>query len=82
MDFWSDNQTGRDELKELFPQISALAMSKQEPVSSFGQWEDGTWHWMVQLRKRPLDWDLEVWDNFNHILEEVVLDEKFQDKII
>lgn len=30
----------------------------------------------------PFDWDVEVWENFNHILDEIVLVDESTDKII
>lgn len=66
---WIDNWHGHGELKELFPRIFALdQINKHEPVYAFGQWNDKVWEWNVYLQRRPLDWEAEVWENFNSIL--------------
>lgn len=81
-EFWADNWTGRADLKSLFPRIFALVVVKQGPFSQFGHWEGGWWRWDVQLRRRPLDCELEVWEEFLNILESSFLDEYGQDKLI
>lgn len=48
-DFWCDNWTDRGELKVMFPMIFALSNTKEGPISSFGEWIEGTWHWNIQL---------------------------------
>lgn len=81
-DVWADNWTSRGALKFVFPRIFALSSSKQGHVSSFSHWVKGRWIWDVQLRRSPFDWERDVWDNFNNILDEMVLDESSRDRLI
>lgn len=46
-DFWSNNWTGRYEFKQAFPRIFVLVVVNHGPVSNFGQWDNGVWHWNI-----------------------------------
>lgn len=82
IDFWTDNWMGRGVLKIMFPRIFALATTKHGLISLFGHWVDGDWSWDVQLRRSPLNWDRDVWEEFNSLLEEIILDVFARDRLI
>lgn len=60
--FLSYGRIGRGLLKESFPHVFALAMSKEGSMANFCHWVQGVWHWDIALRRSPLDWETQVWE--------------------
>ncbi|OMO92976.1 reverse transcriptase [Corchorus capsularis] len=57
--FWEDNWVNGLILKEAFPRIFALAVSKVGKAVDFGCFEGNAWRWKVELRRNLFDWENE-----------------------
>lgn len=79
--FWSDDWLGWGFLK-VFPRIFALAVEKQESMVNFQNWNQGVWQWDIALRRRPLNWETHIWEDFNFIIESVFLKKNSPDLVV
>lgn len=66
----------------MFRRIFALATTKEGLVSSFGEWIEGVWQWIIQLQRRFMDWELNMQDDFNSILDEIFLEDSTANRLI
>lgn len=80
--FWNDNWIGCGSFKLISPLSLALARVKEEPVVDYKHWDQGVWHWMVELRRQTFDWKTEIWEEFCNTLNGVYLDENISDRIV
>ena len=58
--FWEDNWVGNGALKEVFPRLFSLSLSKESKVAEFGAWNNGQWAWTFAWRRSLFEWEKQL----------------------
>ncbi|XVF38655.1 hypothetical protein REPUB_Repub20aG0121200 [Reevesia pubescens] len=82
INFWSDDWVEYGTLKSRFPRIFALAIKKVGKVNEFGVWNEGSWSWNIQLRRRLFDWEMDQWNDFQLVLADYAINLKTNDTLV
>ena len=62
--FWKHVWCGDCTLQEAFSELYCLSRSKDCSVAEVMGWSSGRFHWNVQFRRPPQDWEEETFDRF------------------
>ena len=66
--FWKHVWCGDCTLQEAFLELSCLSRSKDFSVAEVMGWFAGRFHWNVQFRHPPQDWEEEAFDRFMELV--------------
>ena len=67
VNFWKHVWCGDCTLQEAFPELYCLNRSKDSSVAEVMGWSVGRFHWNVQFRRPPQDWE-EAFDRFMELV--------------
>ena len=62
--FWKHVWCGECTLQEAFPELYCLSRSNDSSLVEVLGWSAGRFHWNVQFRRPPQDWEEEAFDRF------------------
>ena len=62
--FWKHVWCGDCTLQEAFPELYCISRSKDSSVAKIMGWSARRFHWNVQFRRPPQDWEEEAFDRF------------------
>ncbi|KAK3211546.1 hypothetical protein Dsin_016252 [Dipteronia sinensis] len=78
---WHDIRWDQVPLKVAFPRIFALASNKNGVISKLGSWAASMWNWDVKLRRSLFNWEIDQWNGFKLVLENIKLRNNIQDAL-
>ncbi|KAL4383394.1 hypothetical protein GQ457_15G018290 [Hibiscus cannabinus] len=67
--FWFECWLLDTPLKDSFPRIFAICISKQGTIAEFGRKDNGVWTWDIPLRRSLFDWEIEQWNSLLVLLQ-------------
>ena len=77
--FWEDNWVGNGALKEVFPRLFSLSLSKESKVAEFGAWNNGQWVCTFAWRRSLFEWEKQLECHFLQVVQGVCLDLEKED---
>ncbi|KAK3199061.1 hypothetical protein Dsin_022476 [Dipteronia sinensis] len=78
---WHDIRWDQVPLKVAFPRIFALASNKNGVILELGSWAATMWNWDVKLRRSLFNWEIDQWNGFKLVLENIKLRNNIQDAL-
>ncbi|KAK2400342.1 hypothetical protein QL285_050052 [Trifolium repens] len=74
--FWRDIWVGNRPLKDVFPRLFSVSVSKELSVAEAWVRVEGLWCWVVDWRRALFDWELDLYHNLLQVIGDVVLSEE------
>ena len=77
---WEDLWVGEMRLMQRFPRLYAISLQRQTSIADCGLWDGGRWHWSLLWRREFFQWELDLFNQFQQVLEQAQLTENQEDR--
>ena len=78
--FWEDLWVGEESLKKRFPTLFSVSIQSKTPIADSGFWDGGTWYCTLLWRRDYFEWETQVFNQLQQVLEQVTMSENQQDR--
>ena len=77
---WEDLWVGETRLMQRFSRLYSISIQRQIAITNCGMWNRGSWHWSLLWRREFFPWELDMFNQFQQVLEQMSLTENQEDR--